>query len=61
MLRPDRALALAEQTRVKVTIEPLTEDLDPAQAWEALKTWIREKPMHGPGRHLTRDELHERR
>jgi hypothetical protein len=62
MLQPDQSLPLAERTRVKLTIEPLlTEQLEPAQAWQALKTWIRDKPWHGLGRRLTRDELHERR
>jgi hypothetical protein len=61
MLKPDQALPLAEQTRVRLTIEPLAEQLEPAEAWRSLKEWIRQKPLHGLGRRLTRDELHERR
>jgi hypothetical protein len=61
MLKPDQELPLADHTRVKLTIEPLTEQLEPMQAWQALKAWIKQNPLHGLGRHLTRDELHERR
>lgn len=61
ILKPDQELPLADQARVRLTIEPLTEELDPAAAWQSLKAWITENPLHGLGRHLTRDELHERR
>ena len=61
ILKPDQSLPLADQTRVKLTIEPLVERLEPMEAWQSLKTWIRENPLHGLGRRLTRDELHERR
>jgi hypothetical protein len=61
MLKPDQSLPLADQTRVKLTIEPLAEQLEPMEAWQSLKAWIRQRPLHGLGRHLTRDELHERR
>ena len=61
MLKPDQALPLPEQARVKLTIEPLGEQLDPLEAWQSLKAWIKQKPLHSLGRHLTRDELHERR
>ena len=61
MLKPDQALPLAEQARVKLTIEPLAEKLEPVEAWQSLKAWIKEHPLHGLGRRLTRDELHERR
>jgi hypothetical protein len=61
MLKPDENLQLAEKTRVNLTIEPIVEKLEPAEAWESLKAWIRQNPLHGLGRRLTRDELHERR
>lgn len=61
MFKPDQNLALAEQARVKLTIEPLVEQLEPVEAWESLKAWVRQKPLRGLGRHLNRDELHERR
>jgi predicted DNA-binding antitoxin AbrB/MazE fold protein len=61
VLKPDRPLPLANETRVRVTIEPVEERLSPIEAWAQLKQWIREHPLHGLGRHLSRDELHERR
>ena len=61
MLKPDQDLPFAEHTRVTLTIEPIKEKPTPAEAWESLKAWIREDPLHGLGRRLTRDELHERR
>jgi hypothetical protein len=61
VLKPDERLPLADQTRVSLTIEPIQEQLEPLEAWQSLKAWIREHPLHGLGRRLTRDELHERR
>jgi hypothetical protein len=61
MLKPDRSLALAEHTRVNLTIEPIIEKFEPAVVWEALKARLRQRPIHGLGKHFTRDELHERR
>jgi hypothetical protein len=61
MLKPDETLPLADQMRVRLTIETVEERLEPAEAWESLKKWIHEHPLHGLGRRLTRDELHERR
>jgi hypothetical protein len=61
MLKPDESLPLADQTRVKLTIEPLVEKSEPTAAWEALQARLRERPIHGSGKRFTRDELHERR
>jgi len=61
LLKPDRNLELADETRVNLTIEPLAERPEPVEAWQSLKTWIQQRPLHGLGRRLTRDELHERR
>jgi hypothetical protein len=63
ILKPDEALPLAEQSRVRLTIEPI-EDWSQERAsaaWEALKAGLRERPIHGGGKRFTRDELHERR
>ncbi|MSQ94349.1 MAG: hypothetical protein EXR98_07315 [Gemmataceae bacterium] len=63
MLKPDERLQLAEQTRVKLTLEPM-EEWSPEKAlaaWESLKARLRERPIHGGGVRYTRDELHERR
>jgi hypothetical protein len=61
MLKPDGALQFPEQTRVRLTIEPLREQQDATAAWEAIKARLRERPIHGGGKRFTRDELHERR
>jgi len=63
MLKPDEALPLPEQSRVRLTIEPI-EQWSPEgaiAAWEALKALIAERPLHLGGKRYTRDELHERR
>ena len=61
VLKPDQELPLPDHARVRLTIDPLNEQLEPAAAWQSLKAWIKQNPLHGLGRHLTRDELHERR
>jgi hypothetical protein len=63
MLKPDQTLPLADQTRVKLTIEPIQEWSPEAAlaAWEAIKSQLRERPLHFGGQRYTRDELHERR
>jgi len=60
VLKPDKRLPLADHTRVRLTIEPIEERMEPAEAWRSLKAWILANPLHGLGRRLTRDELHER-
>ncbi|MFL5244181.1 MAG: hypothetical protein ACJ8FY_18920 [Gemmataceae bacterium] len=61
LLRPDERLTLPEHTRVNLTIEPINEVREPKAAWESLKARLRLRPIHGSGKHYTRDELHERR
>jgi hypothetical protein len=61
ILKPDQALPLPEQARVKLTIEPIGERKNPVATWEALKARLRARPIHGGGKRFTRDELHERR
>jgi predicted DNA-binding antitoxin AbrB/MazE fold protein len=63
VLKLDQKLPLADQTRVKLTIEPIEEKSHETSlaAWEALKAQIKEKPLHFGGQRFTRDELHERR
>ena len=61
MLKPDESLQLAEQTRVNLTIEPIDVKLAGVEAWESLKVWIRQNPLPGLGRRMTRDEIYERR
>jgi predicted DNA-binding antitoxin AbrB/MazE fold protein len=63
VLKPDQPLALPEQSRVRLTIEPIEDWSQKAAlaAWEAIKARLRERPIHGGGVRYTRDELHERR
>lgn len=63
ILKPDQELPLADQARVRLTIEPIEEwsQEGAAAAWESLKARLRERPIHGGRKRLTRDELHERR
>ncbi len=63
LLKPDDRLLLPDQTRVKLTIEPLADSPDAVaalDAWNAIKTRLQQRPIYGV-RHYTRDELHERR
>jgi hypothetical protein len=63
MLKPDETLPLADQSRVRLTIEPI-DDWSPEKAraaWESLQARLKEQPIHGGGVRDTRDELHERR
>ena len=63
MLKLDQPLPLADQARVKLTIEPIEpwSHEGALAAWESLKAMIRERPLHLGERRYTRDELHERR
>jgi hypothetical protein len=63
MLKPDQTLPLAEHSRVRLTIEPI-QDWSPESAqaaWQAIMARLKERPIHGGGLRLTRDQLHERR
>ena len=61
LLKPDEELFLPDQTRVKLTIETIGQKPDASSAWGALKSRLSQRPVHGGGKHFTRDELHERR
>lgn len=61
VLKPDQPLPFADQTRVRLTVEPVEDRPSSVAAWEELERWIVQHPFHGLGRRLTRDELHERR
>ncbi len=61
VLKLDESLTLPNQTRVKLTIAPLTESTEPLAAWESLLSRLQQRPVHAEGLHFTRDELHERR
>jgi len=61
VLKPDTALPFADQTRVKLTIEPVEPETPALAAWNRLKARLRQRPVHGGGKRFTREELHERR
>jgi len=64
MLKPDEAIALPDQTRVRLTVEPIEETppkTTAQEAWQAIQNRLKERPLHFGGRRYTRDELHERR
>ena len=63
VLKPDRPLTLPDQSRVRLTIEPI-EEWSPEKAraaWEALQARLKERPINSGGLRFTRDDLHERR
>jgi len=45
VFKPDEPLPLAEQTRVRLTVKPIVENVEPAQAWESFKSWIRQNSL----------------
>lgn len=63
VLKPDAALPLPDQTRVRLTVEAI-EEWSPEKAraaWEALQARLQERPINSGGLRFTRDELNERR
>ena len=64
MFRPDETIALPDQTRVRLTVEPIQETPPKTtgqEAWQAILERLKERPLHFGGQRFTRDELHERR
>ena len=61
LLKPDRPLPLADNTRVQVTVES-AEDwrVKMRHGLEGLRSLIRERPIRSGGLRYTRDELNER-
>jgi hypothetical protein len=60
--KPDEAVALPDQSRVRLTVEPIIE-WSPERATAALavlQKLIRERPIRS-GLRFTRDQIHERR
>jgi hypothetical protein len=58
-LKLDVPLALPDNSRVTVTVDPVVNLSQ--QAWTSLKERLKSRPIFAEGQHLTRDELHERR
>ncbi|MCE9545698.1 MAG: hypothetical protein K8T25_09300 [Planctomycetia bacterium] len=63
--KPDVPVALPDQSRVHLTIEPVSDRRTAAveawAAWEAIQARLRERPLHFGGRRFTREQLNERR
>ena len=60
-LKPDEALDLPQQARVRLIIEPMEEQCQPHQeAWAELERLWEEASIDSGGKHLPRDQLHER-
>ena len=68
-LKLDEALKFPEQTRVRLTVEPIAgappttapQETAPQEAWQAIMERLKERPLHFGDRRYTRDEIHERR
>jgi hypothetical protein len=61
MFKPDEAVPLPDQTRVRLTVEPIDE-WSPERAkaaLEALKRLVQKEPIASGGVRFTRDQLHE--
>ena len=64
MLKPDETIALPDQTRVRLIVEPIEETPRKStaqEAWAAIQERLKQRPLHFGGERYTRDELHERR
>ena len=59
-LKLDQPLSLPDQSRVRVTIQPVVSNEGWRHALDALDRLRREQPLRSGGQHYTRDELHER-
>ncbi|MSR60610.1 MAG: hypothetical protein EXS05_23710 [Planctomycetaceae bacterium] len=60
MLRPDAALPFPDQTRVKLTIEPVESENQSLAAWNRLQKLIDQHPIVGLAAKFSRDDLYER-
>jgi hypothetical protein len=59
-LKTDGDVPFPDQTRVKLTIEPVESENPAAAAWKRLLRLIDEKPMVGLAGKFSREELYER-
>ena len=59
-LKLDEPLSLPDQSRVRVTIQPVVSNDGWAIALKALDRLRQERPIDSGGLRYTRDELHER-
>jgi predicted DNA-binding antitoxin AbrB/MazE fold protein len=63
VFKPDQPVSLADDTRVRLTIEPIEDwsATNARAAWQAIEARLRQRPINGGGVRYTRDQLHERR
>lgn len=59
VLKPTQPLNLPEHAEVRLTVEQIEHELTQEERLAAFDALMRIAKPH-PGRHLTRDELHER-
>jgi hypothetical protein len=60
VLKLDKAQPFPDQTRVKLTIEPVWNRAGSLEAWQRLKAMVREKPLFSGGLRVSREELYDR-
>ena len=60
ILKLDQPLSLPDQSRVRVTIQPVVSNEGWLHALSALERLRQEQPIRSGGQCYTRDELHER-
>ena len=47
IVKPDQAVPLADETRVRLTVEPIRDQAKtPVAAWESIQERLRKRPIH---------------
>lgn len=59
-LKLDQPLSLPDQSRVRVTIQPVVSNEGWRRALHSLERLRRDRPIHSGGLRYNRDELHDR-
>ena len=59
-LKLDQSLELPDQSRVRVTVQPLVSNQGWSQALDALERLRQERPINSGGLHYTRNQWYER-
>jgi predicted DNA-binding antitoxin AbrB/MazE fold protein len=63
VFKPDEALKLRPQTRVRLLVETLDDESNIArrqQAWDTVQRLWKQSAIDSEGKHLSREQLHER-
>jgi predicted DNA-binding antitoxin AbrB/MazE fold protein len=61
VFKPDQKPELAENTRVRLQVEPVDDSSRSQKSWAMLEHLWRTSTFNSHGDRLTRDQLHERR